>query len=514
MKPLLSTSITLRAFGAVAALLSASPAWAQTEDELGEESEIEEPASVDEGDAEPEVTLDEEPVEESEAEGSLSLGASAGTSVGIDADEGAEKDIQDIEEDETIPATDNRGDLPYIPFEGMMQDGNHYFGWDVGVEMDVGFADYRFSASSHEKETFHDARGQIWLAPVYEHRFGKRKDVFLRGSAEFVAWLREQESIYQVNVFDAYAQLGVDDVADLKIGRVTTWRVYQPGSGFDIYTLEDTGCLVEPPIEGKNFCIDRYEVDHIWLRGTPYRGALHVYPLKKLLPDEWSNLGLEATVEYGKENNSNVLGARGAIVYDHKWLRLAGGAEHRWKERALRNTTPEGETCDKCTESTQDGYGASAVLRPPFLEGGLNYAATEQKAFNLQGEEENADQRVRNTRGGYIELHTGHLLASTKKGPRPGVLADQRSENIRQLTFGYGQHRTEVMIGNGNFQIHTQRALYAKYNLGFNMAYLKLVGSASDAFHYNLISAAGAAEEYSLRESDMLAVRLRFAYFF
>jgi hypothetical protein len=397
-------------------------------------------------------------------------------------------------------------------WQGLRSDKNR-FGIDGGFEMDVANADYRNTIETQGKEKFYDFRGQTWIAPVMEHRFGKNDEAFLRASVEFVAWLREEFNIYQVNVFDAYAQAGVNDIADIKVGRVTTWRIFQPGNGFDIFTLEDTGALRSQPINGGDFFPFRYEVDMIWLRDTPGRAALHLYPLKKFVPAEWANLGIEITGEYGKINLNNVLGARLAMIYDHKWFRLAGGAETRKLARAQEVVDASGAVCEECFLQQNKGFGGSVVARPPFVTAGLNYGDARYVNNGANGQQGAPGETDKVTQGGFIELHTGHLLASTKDEPRPDWTADQRSENIRKITVGYGRRRTETLIGNGDFMRHDQQAAYIKYNLGFNESFIKLVGSYSKGISLDNTRAISEEPAYIRIDGDMLSARMRFAYY-
>lgn len=397
-------------------------------------------------------------------------------------------------------------------WQGLRSDKNR-FGFDGGLEIDVAYADYRNTIETQGKETFQDFRGQSWIAPVLEHRFGKNNQGFLRASTEIVGWFREQYNIYQINIFDAYVQAGADDIADLKVGRVTTWRIFQPGNGFDIFTLEDTGALRSQPFDGGDFFPFRYEVDMIWLRDTPGRAALHLYPLKKLLPEEWNNLGIELTGEYGKAALNNILGARAAVIYDHKWIRLAGGAEKRKFTRASEVTDSDGVVCKECFLQNNKGYGGSVVIRPPYVTGGLNYGSISYVNKGANGSGEISGESDKSTQGGFVELHTGHLLASTKDAPRPTWTADQRSENIRKITIGYGQRRTETLIGNGDFLRHDQKAAYLKYNFGFNESFIKLVGSYSNGVSLDNTRAPTEEPVYIRIDGSMFSARLRFAYY-
>lgn len=396
-------------------------------------------------------------------------------------------------------------------FDGLRGD-NNYLGWDGGFEMDLGYARYSFSQATFGAETFNDFRGQAWFGPVFEHRFGADNKYFIRGTAEVVAWLRDEPgALYKVNVFDAYAMFGKKDVADLQVGRFNSWRMTTPGNGFDIFTLEDTGAMVNGPIEGGSFAPYRYEVNHIWLRSTPGRVAIHAYPLKPFIDGPFNNLGVEILGEYGKQGLDNVFGVRGALVYDTPYAKIYGGGEYRTRMKATEIVSADLTVCEQCNWAWDNGYGGGAVIRPPYVEVGVNYGNTHGATRTSQGNLELSGIRERNTLGGFLELHSGHLLDSRTPLAERGVWADQRSANIRKVTIGAGVYRTESLLGNSDFAQHVQKAAYVKYNLGFNEAYLKLVISQADAtFDDNT----GEPGVYITNTSKMVAGRLRFAYYF
>lgn len=397
-------------------------------------------------------------------------------------------------------------------FDGLRGD-NNYLGWDGGFEMDFGYASYTFSAETSGDETFNDFRGQAWFGPVFEHRFGANKDLFIRGTAEVVAWLRDEPgSRYKVNVFDAYAMVGKRDVADFQFGRFNSWRLWQPGNGFDIFTLEDVGSLLSPGIEGGDFGVDRYEVDSMWLRSTPGRVAMHIYPLKPFMDGPFNNLGIELLGEYGKQDLENVFGARAAVIYDTPYAKVFAGAETSKREKAEKTVSAGNVVCENCNKRKSHGYGGGVVLRPPYVEAGINYGATDGERYNSQGTQESGDFLLyRKTIGGFLEFHTGHLLDSRTPLELRGTWADQRSANIRKLTLGFGFFRSEQLLGNEDYGQHSQGAAYLKYNLGFNESYLKLVISKANAIDDDNTGNPG---EYITTEGDMLAGRLRFAYYF
>lgn len=469
------------------------------------------------------TAADSDSAEPSEETNSGSLSFEARTESGLEADGSARKAAVSEVPEETKEIYRKEG-----LWQGLWNDHNR-FGIDGGMQLDVGYADYRQSIETEGPEVLHDFRGQFWVAPVMEHRFLKNKDGFLRVKAELVAWLRDEVGEYQVNVFDAFVQAGVENIFDLQVGRVTTWRIFDlgcssppvgqnpcpaNGNGFDIFTLEDTGALKTGDTAAGEYYPFRYQVDYIWLRDAPARASLHIYPLKKFVPEDWNNLGIELTGQYGTRGRQNLDGARAAVVYDQKWIRLAGGAEYETQKNTKEEVNATDlSLCEQCTWQYRKGYGASATLRPPYLVAAFNHA----DGFNVnKGARGDAGEEGRGeitTQSGYVELHTGHLLASTKEGPRPGILADQRSENIRKLTIGYGGRRTETLQGNGDFERHDTKALYIKYNLGFNYSSIKFVGTYANGTLLDNTRAISEEPRYLRRDGDLLAGRVRFSYF-
>ncbi len=520
---LLSPRITgLSGVAALLVLFAAVSAQAQVDEDvpgdpdLAAESESEslagdaeaspvESSAVESSVSEPETDEETKPLEEprtSEADAEVDLG----------------EKLEEVRENRDVYAETREpgatGGVSY--WHGTRRD-NNYFGWDGSLVIDVGYADYRFSTSSFAPEDFHDFRGYAEFGPVFEHRFGKDKQAFLRGQAQFVAWIREQEGIYQVNVFDVFAQIGLRERVDLQVGRFNSWRVYQRGNGFDIFTLEDVGAVCQPPLV-TGPCPNMYEADFMWLRGTQGRAATHVYPLKGILPKGWDDFGLEGMVEYGKVNVSNSIGLRAAAIYDVYWARLSGAIEKRTFTPAARAQTvlPDGtvQVCPDCTKLEQHGFGGGIMVRPPYMEAAVNYADGNEKNFGSTGAAEPSGESSRVTVGGYAEFHTGHLIDRADSGEKPGHFVDQSSENIRQITIGYGINRTEWTNGLADFTRHTQHAAYIKYNFGFNESFLKLVGSRADALIDENQSGDANNPSFRTRATDMLAVRLRYGYFF
>lgn len=398
-------------------------------------------------------------------------------------------------------------------WQALRHDDNR-FGIDGGLQMDLGYSDYRQSIETEGPEVLHDFRGQFWVAPVLEHRFLKNKDGFVRVSAELVAWLREEVNLYQVNLFDVYAQAGIEDVFDFQIGRLTTWRMVNVGNGYDIFTLEDTGPVEVNDFAAGQFYPFRYEVDYVWLRDAPGRASLHFYPLKKFVPADWNNLGIELTGQYGTRGKQNLDGARATVIYDQKWVRVAGAAEYETQKNTKDQVSASDLTlCEQCTWQYRRGYGASVTVRPPYVVAAVNHSDGFTVNKGPRGEAGEEGRGEITTQSGFIELHTGHLLASAKDGPRPDLWADQRSENIRKLTVGFGGRRTEQLFGNNDFWRVDSRVAYIKYNFGFNESSIKFVGTYGEGTTLDNTRAISETPRYLRRDGDQLAGRIRFAYY-
>jgi hypothetical protein len=359
--------------------------------------------------------------------------------------------------------------------------------WHGSMETDVGFAKYSFDTPSENASSFYDFRGRFVLGPTFRYDFAN--DYFFRTTGQFVAWIREQVGLYQINVDDLYAQVGKSEVWDFMVGRFMPWRVYRKGLGYDLYTLEDTGALENGNIEGAKFGPHVYEVDHIFMRRTPGRASVHVYPTP------WS--GIEVTGEYGKEGTSNTAGGRAAANVTYDFLSLSAAAEYRFLRPAQETSSlaADGVTkveCKRCGVTERWGFGGGAVVTYKPIEAGLNAALTKQAVYSQKDGERDKNGFAQTTSiGGYLELDVGSLVIG------------------RRLVLGAGGHRTEVLTEVEEFKRHVQGAAYIAYPLGFNNAMVKLVLSQSD-----LLWEEPSGDIYILRNSKMIAGRVRVSFNF
>jgi hypothetical protein len=361
--------------------------------------------------------------------------------------------------------------------------------WSGSLETDTGYATYTFDSAALHDEEVYDLRGRFVLGATAMHRFWE--DWFLLARGEAVMWVREQFGVYQVNADDVFAQVGKDNVWDLKLGRFRMWRVYHRGLGFDLFTLEDAGACVQNPCsaDAGTFGPRMYEVNFIYDRETPGHAAVHVYPT------EWS--GLELSAVYGQAGVSNHIGVRAAAMIHFDFLRVMGAAE-------LRTTRPREEAssmdgmgnttqCDKCGVSQRTGYGGGIELTLPPFEAGINAAlgATDVYTVTAGAFDEGGSNDTRSF-GGYAELDVGSLAFD------------------QGLILGFGLNRTEALAVNENYREHTQLAAYIACPLGESGALVKLVLSRSDLTNLTLVDEMNRV--FNESESAMSSARLRFAY--
>lgn len=351
------------------------------------------------------------------------------------------------------------GVAPWIaaPFDSQMT-----LEWHGGLEMDVGYASYTHETESLRPETFQDFRGRFVFGPVLRHDFGK--DYFFRASGQMVGWVREQASIYQVNVDDVYAQLGQKGVWDITAGRFMTWRVYRKGLGWDLYTLEDTGATYATSNDAGKFYPHTYEVDDIFLRATPGRVAVHLYPTS------WS--GIELVGQYGRLEQDNILGGRAAVGVKFEHFSAAAGAEYLRNRPALENGSNDPVSgafvpCADCGTAKRLGGGGGATLSFSPVELGVSAATEKVKSIQPNGTPDSSVSGKRTSFGGYGEFDVGKLFMG------------------RALILGAGIHRTEQLADSGDFKRHVQEAAYIAFPLGFNNAMIKFVLSRSNGLFRN-----------------------------
>jgi hypothetical protein len=360
--------------------------------------------------------------------------------------------------------------------------------WTGGLQTDTGYSRYTHDNTSLNPEEFYDFRGRFVLGPVLRYDFGDG-NYFFRATAQLVAWVREQPGIYQVNVDDVYGQVGRYGVWDFQLGSFMMWRVYRKGLGFDLYTLEDTGAILTPPLESGGFHVHTYEASYLFFREQPGHAAFHFYPTT------WS--GVELGGVYGKDGTANTAGGRLAANLHFGILSLSAAGEIRYSQPAVSPGAPDANNvfvgCDNCGLVRRFGFGGGAVVAYKPLELGLNAARGNHQAWSLKdGTPDKANRDVTTSLGGYVQLDVGTLLL------------------YRPIIVGAGVNRTELLAETNTFDRHVQSAVYVAVPLGFNNAMVKIVASNANG-HQELATGPGV---FQVQNDKMYAARVRLSFSF
>ena len=228
--------------------------------------------------------------------------------------------------------------------------------WYGSFESDVGFARYDADAESDIDDMFEDHRGRFVVAPMLHLELSS--DYFFEATGQLVGWVKNNQGLPLIAADDVWGKIGKQGVWDVQVGRFEAWRVYQKfpvrfhnlgpafhsrtigesTGAFDLFTLEDTGALADPPVSSQAYYVDIYEVSHILLREEAGSVAFHYFPS--------STWGAELHAKYGEQAQQNKLGARLAVIgRPIPALQLSAAGEARTSrtgspERALDPSEP------------------------------------------------------------------------------------------------------------------------------------------------------------------------------
>jgi hypothetical protein len=341
--------------------------------------------------------------------------------------------------------------------------------WYGSLESDVGFARYDADAESATDDTLEDHRGRFVVAPMVHLELS---NFFFEATGQLVGWVKNNQGLPLIAADDVWGKFGKQDLWDLQIGRFEAWRVYQKfpfrfhdlgpafhsrvigesTGAFDLFTLEDTGALAEPPVSLQRYYVDIYEVSHILLREEAGSIAFHLFP--------GAGWGAELHAKYGEQAQSNKLGARLAVIGRLiPELQLSAAGEWRTSRTGspARSVDPENPEnyvqCDDCGRIDQWGFGGGAVLRLGPVELSANGAAGHQTGYEpLDGTRDPEATFDLRSFGGYAQL----TLGST--------------------TIGGALNNTQRLDESDNFQTHLQTAGYIFQALARDLS-VKLVVS-------------------------------------
>jgi hypothetical protein len=329
---------------------------------------------------------------------------------------------------------------------------------------------------------------------------------FFEATGQLVAWIKNNEGNPLIAADDAWGKFGRMNKWDLQVGRFEAWRVFQKFSvrshdlgpefhsrgigesagAFDLFTLEDTGALFQPPVSSRAYYVDMYEVSFILLREEAGSLAFHYFPSK--------DLGFELHAKYGEQAQQNKYGLRlAAIGRPARWLQLSGAGEARTSRTGSPTRSPDptrpGEfnECGDCGRADQYGAGGGAVVSAGPLE--LAFSAAYGKEIGYRAVDGGRDKELsRQTMsvGGYAQV----ML-------------------LGKAALGGAAFLTQRLDDADNFQTHVQTAGYLFYPLARDLS-LKLV----------LTYATGEDDRLENRDAippphnSFLGARLRLKYFF
>jgi hypothetical protein len=375
--------------------------------------------------------------------------------------------------------------------------------WYGSLESDVGFARYDAEAESVTDDTFEDHRGRFVVGPMLHLELS---DFFFEATGQIVGWVKNNQGLPLIAADDVWGKVGKQDVWDIQFGRFEAWRVYQKfplrfhnlgpafhsramgesTGAFDLFTLEDTGALAEPPVSSQRYYVDIYEVSHILLREEAGSVAFHYFPTR--------NWGAELHAKYGEQAQQNKLGSRLAIIgRPFPALQLSAAGEYRTSRtgspaRTRDPADPERyNECTDCGRVDQWGFGGGAVLRLGPVELAGSAALGHQKGFDaVDGTEDPEATFEVQSFGGYAQV------------------------TLNRTTVGGAVNNTQRLDESDNFQTHLQTAAYIFHALAKDLS-LKLV----------VTYATGKNDPANERgdgvpppENSFLGARLRLKYYF
>jgi hypothetical protein len=376
--------------------------------------------------------------------------------------------------------------------------------WYGSLESDIGLAHYEAEDESQTDDTLYDHRGRFVVGPMLHLRVPG--GFFFEATGQLVAWVKNNDGNPLVAADDAWGKFGRKNRWDVQVGRFEAWRVFQKfpvrshdlepefhsrgigesAGAFDLFTLEDTGALVVPPVSSRSYYVDMYEVSFILLREEAGSVAFHYFPS--------SDLGFELHAKYGEQAQQNKYGARLAgIGRPFPALQLSAAVEARTSRTASPARSPnplrpgEFNECSNCGRADQFGGGGGAVLSAGPLELALSAAFGKEIGYRaVDGGRDTELSRKTMSVGGYAQVTLGG-----------------------KASLGGAAFLTQRLDDADNFQTHVQTAGYVFYPLARDLS-LKLV----------LTYATGEDDRLENRDAvppphnSFLGARLRLKYFF
>jgi hypothetical protein len=346
-------------------------------------------------------------------------------------------------------------------------DGAALLAWYGSLESDVGFARYDSEDEAEPDDTLEDHRGRFVVGPMLHLELSS---FFFEATGQLVGWVKNNQGLPLIAADDVWGKFGKQDVWDIQVGRFEAWRVYQKfplrfhnlgpafhsraigesTGAFDLFTLEDTGALVDPPVSNQAYYVDIYEVSHILLREEAGSIAFHYFPTE--------NWGAELHAKYGEQAQQNKLGARLAVIgRPFPQLQLSAAYEARTSRTGSpgRSQDPADPAryieCTNCGRVDQSGFGGGAVLSLGPVELAASGAVGHQTGYEaVDGTKDPEASYEVQSFGGYAQV------------------------TIARTTIGGAVNNTQLLDESDNFQTHLQTAGYIFQALARDLS-LKLV---------------------------------------
>jgi hypothetical protein len=248
----------------------------------------------------------------------------------------------------------------------------HGLQWPYMPRSGVGVSGYVWADTSREtinrgdaslpntSEWLHQARAVVRVTPTYA-----RDGLFVQGQVELVGSNQQGQASAPtssnpspIGVDDLWVRVGVWNRWDLKVGRFEGWELYHTGMGLDINTVErrgatQAGVTGAGPFERPDYYGVTYLHDRPNGQGIG-NIAGHLYATDSLRFELLTQIGVSDYVAGGQ----NVLGARGAAIFDLGWLKLKAGGEYAHR---TKSTDPVVSTMDTNGDTIQVKRTSKAV---------------------------------------------------------------------------------------------------------------------------------------------------------
>jgi hypothetical protein len=184
--------------------------------------------------------------------------------------------------------------------------------------------------SPHTTQLFEQGRFALRLTPTFSNG-----SWFVQAQAELIGTLdtvTAPDAKVVASTDDLWVRTGHWNKWDVTVGRFEAFSVYHLGMGLDLNTDERIGAY-----DGNNNPPQPYMASFLLYRPVgPANLALHLYPGGFVSGGDFlaailRPMRLEVLGQWGNDGSSNVLGGRGALIYDLGYVKFRAGGEYKWR---------------------------------------------------------------------------------------------------------------------------------------------------------------------------------------